>query len=101
MGLWTLLHRRRGGDHAGRAAHPATASGPSTPGRETFAPRHIVRFTHDSNMQSGSVFYYRVRAETTFGKTKTLHRRHHGIRHRRRLWRSGWSIVDEEATLIR
>jgi hypothetical protein len=31
-----------------------------------------VQFTHDTHMQSGNQFYYRVRAETTFGKTKTL-----------------------------
>lgn len=69
--LWTLLHRRVVELRADelRIQHHF---GPFYSWGETFEPRHIVRFTHDSNMQSGSVFYYRVRAETTFGKTKTL-----------------------------
>lgn len=69
--LWTLLHRRvveLRPDEL-RIQHHV---GPFYSWSETFEPRHIVRFTHDSNMQSGNVFYYRVRAETTFGKTKTL-----------------------------
>jgi hypothetical protein len=69
--FWTLLHRRvveLGSDQL-RIEHHI---GPFYSWSETFEPRHIVRFTHDSNMQSGNVFYYRVRAETTFGKTKTL-----------------------------
>lgn len=46
--------------------------GPFYSWNEAYAPRHFIGFTHDSNMQSGNQFYYRVRGETTFGKTKTL-----------------------------
>lgn len=71
IGLWTLLHRRLveiTPDEL-RIQHSV---GPFYSWKETFAPRHITGFTHDTNMQSGNQFYYRVRAETTFGKTKTL-----------------------------
>ncbi|MDZ4406136.1 DUF3592 domain-containing protein [Prosthecobacter sp.] len=70
-GLWTLLHRRLVEITADelRIQHSV---GPFYSWKETYAPRHFVGFTHDTNMQSGNQFYYRVRAETTFGKTKTL-----------------------------
>lgn len=70
-GLWTLLHRRvvRFTTDELRIQHSV---GPFYSWSESFAPRHIVRFMHDTNMQSGSQHYYRVRAETTFGKTRTL-----------------------------
>lgn len=70
-GLWTLLHRRvvRFTTDELRIQHSV---GPFYSWSESFAPRHIVRFMHDTNMQSGNQHYYRVRAETTFGKTRTL-----------------------------
>jgi hypothetical protein len=71
VGLFTLLHRRRV-ELKAEEMLIVNGIGPLYSWRETYAPRHIVRFTHDSNMQSGNQHYYRVRAETTFGKTKTL-----------------------------
>jgi hypothetical protein len=71
IGLWTLLHHRRveiSADELRIVNH----IGPFYSWKESYAPRHFVGFTHDSNMQSGNQFYYRVRAETTFGKKKTL-----------------------------
>ncbi|WP_461783116.1 hypothetical protein [Prosthecobacter sp.] len=71
IGLWTLLHHRRV-EISADELRIVNSIGPFYSWRENYAPRHIVGFTHDSNMQSGNQFYYRVRAETTFGKTKTL-----------------------------
>jgi hypothetical protein len=71
IGLWTLLHRRRV-EITADELRILNNVGPFYSWRETYAPRHIVGFTHDTNMQSGNQHYYRVRAETTFGKTKTL-----------------------------
>ncbi len=71
MGLWTLLHRRRV-EITADELRILNNVGPFYSWRESYAPRHIVGFTHDTNMQSGNQFYYRVRAETTFGKKKTL-----------------------------
>jgi hypothetical protein len=71
IGLWTLLHHRRV-EITADELRIVNSIGPFYSWRENYAPRHIVGFTHDSNMQSGNQFYYRVRAETTFGKTKTL-----------------------------
>jgi hypothetical protein len=71
IGLFTLLHRRRV-EFRAEELILMNSIGPFYSWHETYAPRHIVRFTHDSNMQSGNQHYYRVRAETTFGKTKTL-----------------------------
>ena len=71
LGLWTLLHRRRV-EITTDELRILNSIGPFYSWRESYAPRHIVGFTHDTNMQSGNQFYYRVRAETTFGKTKTL-----------------------------
>jgi len=71
LGLWTLLHRRRV-EIAADELRIVNSIGSFYSWHETYAPRHIVGFTHDTNMQAGNQFYYRVRAETTFGKTKTL-----------------------------
>ncbi|MCB1277628.1 DUF3592 domain-containing protein [Prosthecobacter sp.] len=71
MGLWTLLHRRRV-EITPDELRILNSIGPFYSWREAYAPRHFTGFTHDSNMQSGNQFYYRVRAETTFGKTPTL-----------------------------
>lgn len=71
LGLWTLLHRRRV-EITADELRIVNSIGSFYSWRESYAPRHIVGFTHDTNMQSGNQFYYRVRAETTFGKTKTL-----------------------------
>ncbi len=71
MALWTLLHRRVV-QLTSEELSIQHSVGPFYSWKETFAPRHIVCFTHDTNMQSGNQHYYRVRAETTFGKTKTL-----------------------------
>lgn len=71
MGIYTLLHRRRV-ELGTEEMLIANNIGLFHSWRETYAPRHIVRFLHDTNMQSGNQHYYRVRAETTFGKTRTL-----------------------------
>lgn len=71
LGLWTLLHRRRVQISPEELLIINSVSSLYSR-RDTYAPRHIVAFTHDSNMQSGNQFYYRVRAETTFGKKETL-----------------------------
>ena len=71
LGLWTLLHRRRV-EITADELRILNSIGLFYSWHETYAPRHIVGFTHDTNMQSGNQFYYRVRAETIFGKTKTL-----------------------------
>lgn len=71
IGLWTLLHRRRV-EITADELRILNSIGPFYSWQESFAPRHFVGFTHDSNMQSGNQFYYRVLAETTFGKKKTL-----------------------------
>jgi len=70
-GLWALLHHRRV-DITREELRITNHIGPLYSWKDTFAPRHIVRFTHDSNMQSGSQFYFRVLAETTFGKKIAL-----------------------------
>lgn len=70
-GLWLLLHRRRV-EITADELRIVNHLGPFYSWKESYAPRHFVGFTHDSNMQSGNQFYYRVRAETTFGKKKTL-----------------------------
>lgn len=70
-GLWMLLHRYRVEITPDEMSIQHVV-GPFYSWKETYAPRHIIGFKHDSNMQSGSQFYYRVRAETTFGKMKTL-----------------------------
>jgi hypothetical protein len=71
IGLWTLLHHRRV-EITADELRIVNSIGPFYSWQESFAPRHFVGFTYDSNMQSGNQFYYRVLAETTFGKKKTL-----------------------------
>lgn len=71
FGLWTWLHRRRV-EITRDELRVSNAIGPFYSWRENYAPRHLVGFTHDSNMKSGNQSYYRVRAETTFGKQPTL-----------------------------
>ncbi|MFZ2281402.1 MAG: DUF3592 domain-containing protein [Prosthecobacter sp.] len=68
---WTLLHSLRLEINA-RELRILNRMGPFYSWQEIFEPRHITGFTHDSNTQAGNKFYYRVRAETIFGKTKTL-----------------------------
>ena len=70
-GLWTLLHSRRVELTAG-GLRILNRTGPFYSWSETFEPRHFTRFSHDSNMQSGNQFYYRVRGETIFDQKKTL-----------------------------
>lgn len=70
-GLWTLLHHRRV-ELAADEMRVTDSAGPFYSRRQNFAPRHFIGFSHDSNMQSGSQIYYRVRGETTFGKKVTL-----------------------------
>ncbi len=70
-GLWTLLHSRRVELTAGEL-RILNRIGPFYSWRETFEPRHFTGFAHDSNMQSGNQFYYRVRGETIFGQKKTV-----------------------------
>lgn len=69
--LWSLLHRRRIEFDAGRL-NILNSFGPFYSWRENFEPRHITGFVYDTHLQSGSRFYYRVRAETIFGQKKTL-----------------------------
>lgn len=71
LGLWMLLHRWRvefTRDELCMEHHLGRFYSWS----EKYAPRHIIGFKYDSNMRSGSQLYYRVRAETTFGKMITL-----------------------------
>ncbi|WP_395743349.1 DUF3592 domain-containing protein [Prosthecobacter sp.] len=70
-GVWTLLHSRRVEILAG-GLHIANRLGPFFSWGESLEPRHITGFSHDTNMQSGNKFYYRVRAETIFNKKRTL-----------------------------
>lgn len=70
-GVWMLLHHRRV-DIAPDEMRVTDIVGPFYSKRQAFAQRHFVGFSHDSNMQSGNQFYYRVRGETTFGKKITL-----------------------------
>jgi hypothetical protein len=69
--VWTLLHSLHLEINT-REMRILNRVGPFYSWLEIFEPRHITGFIHDSNMQSGNQFYYRVRAETIFGKTKTL-----------------------------
>lgn len=69
--VWTLLHSLRLEINA-RELRILNRVGPFYSWMEIFEPRHITGFSHDSNTQAGNKFYYRVRAETIFGKTKTL-----------------------------
>ncbi len=71
MGLWSLLLSRRVEIVDGEL-RILNRIGPFYSWCEAFEPRHFTGFTHDTNMQMGNKFYYRVRAETIFGKTKTL-----------------------------
>lgn len=70
-GLWLLVHHRRVELAADEMRIIDTATSLYTK-RQSYAPRHFTGFSHDSNMQSGNQFYYRVRGETTFGKKLTL-----------------------------
>lgn len=70
-GLWNLLHSRRVEISAGEL-RILNRIGPFYSWHSTFEPRHFTGFTHDTNMQSGNQFYYRVRAETIFDKKTTL-----------------------------
>ena len=70
-GFWTLLHSRRIEMAAGKL-RILNRVGPFYSWSETFETHQFTGFTHDTNMQSGSQFFYRVRAETIFGKKKTL-----------------------------
>lgn len=70
-GVWMLLHSRSLEINR-REIRILNRVGPFYSWHETFEPRHITGFVHDSDMQSGGKFYYRVRAETIFGKPKTL-----------------------------
>ncbi|MCX6851484.1 MAG: DUF3592 domain-containing protein [Verrucomicrobia bacterium] len=70
-GLWTLLHSRRVEITAGEL-RILNRVGPFYSWQETFEPRHFTGFVHDTNMQSGNQFYYRVRGETIFDQKKAL-----------------------------
>lgn len=69
--VWLLLHERRV-DLSGSELRIDSRAGPFYSKREALEPRHIVQFTHDSNMRSGNQVFYRVRLETTFGKKITI-----------------------------
>lgn len=69
--VWTMLHSRRVEITPDEMRVTDTA-GPFYFKRQVFEARHFVDFSHDSNMQSGNQFYYRVRGETIFGKKITL-----------------------------
>lgn len=71
LGAWTWLFSRRVEFEVG-ALRILNRVGPFYSWRETFEPRHFTGFSHDTNMQSGSQFYYRVRGETIFDQKKTL-----------------------------
>lgn len=71
MGLWTLIYGRRV-EITPDELRITTRLASLYSWRETYAPRHIIGFTSDTNMQSGNQSYYRVIAETTFGKKRTL-----------------------------
>ncbi len=70
-GLWTLLHSRQVEITTGEL-RILNRIGPFYSWQETFEPRHFTGFAHDTNMQSGNQFYYRVRGETIFDQKKTL-----------------------------
>lgn len=70
-GVWTLLHNRRVELTVGEL-RILNRIGPFYSWRETFEPRHFTGFVHDTNVQSGSQFYYRVQGETIFDQKKTL-----------------------------
>ncbi|HEY1049347.1 MAG TPA: DUF3592 domain-containing protein [Prosthecobacter sp.] len=69
--IWTLLHHRRV-EITDDGLRLINKAGPFYSSHQSFEPRHFVSFAHDSNMQSGNQFYYRVRGETVFGKKVTL-----------------------------
>lgn len=71
LGVWMSLHSRRVEIRAG-ALRILNRLGPFYSWQESFEPRHLTGFTHESNMQSNNQFFYRVQAETIFGKKKTL-----------------------------
>ena len=71
IGVWLLLHSRHI-EIVAREMRILNRLGPFYSWCEILEPRHFTGFTHDSNLQSGNQFYYRVRGETVFGKTKTL-----------------------------
>ena len=70
-GVWLLIHDLHI-EITGRELCVRSRAGPFYSKVQRFEARHIVRFTTDSNMQSGNQSFYRVRAETTFAKTITL-----------------------------
>ena len=70
-GMWTLLHSRRV-EIVAHELRILNRLGSFYSWRETFEPRHFTGFTHDTNMQSGNQFYYRVRGETIFDQKKAL-----------------------------
>ena len=71
LAVWMMLHDRRV-DIGPDEMRVTDTVGPLYSKRQTFEQRHFVGFSHDSNMQSGEQFYYRVRGETIFGKKLTL-----------------------------
>ncbi|WP_395735817.1 DUF3592 domain-containing protein [Prosthecobacter sp.] len=70
-GIWTLLHSRRIEITADKL-RILNRVGPFYSWNETFEKHQVTGFVCDSNMQSGNQFFYRVRAETIFGKPKTV-----------------------------
>ncbi|WP_395747992.1 DUF3592 domain-containing protein [Prosthecobacter sp.] len=70
-GFWTLLHSRRV-EIAGGRLRILNRVGLFYSWSDTFEKHQITGFVYDSNIQSGSQFFYRVRAETIFGKPKTV-----------------------------
>jgi hypothetical protein len=71
FGIYLLIHQRKleFSDDSLRVMNQAA---PFYADTKTLEPRHIVQFTQDGYMHSGTVRYYRVRAETIFGKKLTL-----------------------------
>ncbi len=71
MGLWTLIYGRRV-EITPDELRITTRLASLYSWKESYAPRHIIGFSSDTNMQSGNQAYYHVIAETTFGKKRTL-----------------------------
>jgi Protein of unknown function (DUF3592) len=70
-GVWVLLHRRRVELRADEL-YVLESLGVFHSWSASYGRGQILGFSYDNDVQSGNLFYYRVRAKTTFGKTKTL-----------------------------
>lgn len=71
LGLRMLLHQRRV-EFTPVQLRVLNQIGPFYQKTETLEPHLVLGFTHDAYMTSNNTAYYRVRAETTYGKHLTL-----------------------------